>query len=249
MLVVSLYDGPCLGSCHNWVGIYSAAHAYPPPQPLVRQQMAVVGNCGIYWSAYCNPIHNFHQDHHDNPSGIWHPDRTSCRSAILLGEGRRRLCNPSLCNDGPDLLRSCCIPTFNDALRYTASQQRHGATARPGCHRPSQLHRSNLHNPLRTGFLYSSTSFRVGDGVESGAYLGIPKLSLFVFSRPYCSGARSSCALLLLPVSSWPLLSLGPRLHRWTHVLNVPLPFAAITHIPLFDNILVRESSAWLASG
>jgi len=89
------------------------------------------------------------------------------------------------------------------------------------------------------GFL-ASTSFRVGDGVESGAYLGIPIIAICLFTtillwRQIVVRTAALAGLILA------VLSLGPRLHIDGHIFNVPLPFAAITHIPLFDNILASR--------
>ena len=93
----------------------------------------------------------------------------------------------------------------------------------------------------------------VGQGIslrfhtEEGAYLGVPLLAVAGFvvvryrRRPAVRAAAVSAAVV------W-VLSLGPHLHVAGHATGIPLPWDAVQHVPLLDNLLPVRLSMGIAA-
>jgi|SRR5664280_862733 hypothetical protein len=88
-------------------------------------------------------------------------------------------------------------------------------------------------------FLHAASA-RIGGGVEAGGYLGIPLIIVCVLTavllwRKLVVRTAALTGIILA------VLSMGPRLHVDGTILNVPLPFAALLHVPLIDNVLAAR--------
>ncbi|MCU1492526.1 MAG: hypothetical protein JWO62_290 [Acidimicrobiaceae bacterium] len=90
------------------------------------------------------------------------------------------------------------------------------------------------------GFL-SASSARVNVGVvESGGYVGIGLIiicilaTVFIWRHLYVRIAAVTGLILAV-------LSLGPRLHVDGTLLNVPMPFALLLHLPVIGNVLAAR--------
>jgi len=86
----------------------------------------------------------------------------------------------------------------------------------------------------------SVTAQRITIGVESGGYIGIALIVICIITavmlwRNIVVRTAALTGLILA------ILSLGPRLHVDGTILNVPLPFAVLTHLPLANNILAAR--------
>jgi hypothetical protein len=86
----------------------------------------------------------------------------------------------------------------------------------------------------------SATSFRITNGFESGAYIGIPLIAICILTtvllwRQIVVRTAALTGLIFA------VLSLGPRLHVDGTILNVPLPFALLSQFPLIGNALASR--------
>jgi hypothetical protein len=89
------------------------------------------------------------------------------------------------------------------------------------------------------GFLHSASA-KIGGGVEAGGYLGIPLIIICAFTavRLWRKLVVRTAALTGIILA---VFSMGPRLHVDGTIHNVPLPFAALLHVPLIDNVLAAR--------
>jgi len=87
--------------------------------------------------------------------------------------------------------------------------------------------------------LFAAAS-HIGGGVESGAYLGIPIISICILTtvvlwRHLVVRTAALVGLILA------VLSLGPHLHVDGTITKFPLPFDLLSRLPLVDNILAAR--------
>jgi hypothetical protein len=85
----------------------------------------------------------------------------------------------------------------------------------------------------------------LGDTAEAGLYLGIP---LLVFLCVACWTMRSRRVvrgLAVMVVVAW-VLTLGPRLDVAGHTTWFPLPFAVLSHLPVFYNLVPSRLSLYV---
>jgi hypothetical protein len=85
----------------------------------------------------------------------------------------------------------------------------------------------------------------VGNNAENGAYLGLPLLAIlaaFAWSRRRSAGGRLLVILIALGI----VAELGPDL-RVRGASYAPLPWKAVVHFPVFDNVLPVRLAVYVA--
>ena len=78
---------------------------------------------------------------------------------------------------------------------------------------------------------------------EETSFFGLPMLMLVIAGLVLLwqrsdAGRRVTLRALIVVAVTFMLLSWGPRLQIFEHETNIPLPYAALTHLPLFDSAL-----------
>ena len=86
----------------------------------------------------------------------------------------------------------------------------------------------------------ANTSTHITNGVESGGYVGAPILlvcivTVVLFWRQIIVRVAAITAIVLMA------LSLGPRLRVDNTLINIPMPFAFLEHLPFMGNILAAR--------
>ena len=87
---------------------------------------------------------------------------------------------------------------------------------------------------------FFAASSHIGGGIESGAYLGVPIISICILTtvvlwRQIVVRTAALVGIILA------VLSLGPHLHVDGTIRNIPLPFDLLSRLPLVDNILAAR--------
>jgi hypothetical protein len=101
------------------------------------------------------------------------------------------------------------------------------------------------------GFADQSLAARAGlssgnlasNSTEETSFFGVPMLVLLVFAIGMlwpraAPGRRATLRALLVVGAAFMLLSWGPRLQFLEHETNIPLPYALLMRLPLFDSAL-----------
>jgi hypothetical protein len=82
---------------------------------------------------------------------------------------------------------------------------------------------------------------------ENGSYLGIPLIIVLVVGIISLWRRIPIVRVVALVGLASFILSLGPQLVVWHHVMPIPLPEALIDHLPLFDNAITTRYSLYVA--
>jgi len=93
------------------------------------------------------------------------------------------------------------------------------------------------------GWAGLDSAYLASNPTEETSFLGLPLVVLVVGAlillwRSATPGRRATLRALIVVGVTFVLLSLGPRLHVLKQEMNIPLPYAALARLPLFDSAL-----------
>jgi len=156
----------------------------------------------------------------------------------------------------PQVLQAGAVAlvVFAVICAYPLGVQLFGAQRPPSPLQPADVYEMDLLNPVvPTPFLAVSPAAALnvsrrfsGNAAEWGGYLGVPLLLLCAWTVARCRGTTAvRVAALVAPVIA--VFSLGPRLHVAGTDTGVPLPWRAVSSLPVLSDILPDRLAVFVA--